>query len=307
MIPTSHDILQAAADDARQAYEENLNREPAMRASRAGQPLMVLALEDYIIPKLPKLESQREQDRLEKRVGSRISISLGYVFEKALVKEMQEDPKFAGVELVTQHKFDYKGITGTADLIIKDPSKSVLQVVECKSLNVAREAEATEQKLYTDNWGYLTQMSLYHAAATEAYPDYKVKSGWKVYAKQTGYVFTIPLKFQEKIVEKALQRTAAYNKFAEAFKTKDIDGCLDILFDFYDPIPLRGFYYGRSCASCGFHFNPWSAAIIDNDGLLRPDSEENLSVLLQCAFEGEDSEYRKLTEERVLKTLDTRK
>lgn len=302
MLPTSHDVLQAAADDAKQAYEENLNRKPSMRASRAGQPLLVLAMEDFIIPKLPNIENSKPV-RLEKRVSQNISISMGYLFERALLKGMKEDPKFTDVEIITQQKFDYYGITGSADVIVRNEKKGTLEVLECKSLNVSKQEEAVDNKLSVDNWGYLTQLSLYHAAAQELWSDYKVKSNWKVYAKQSGYVFTVPLRFNKKIVEKALARANVYAAFRQAFEAKDQDQCLDILLDYYDPIPVKGFYYGRISPSCGFHFNPWSSAILDNDGILAEDIESRLNVLLEYAF-GSD-EDRSQSEQVPLKLLPT--
>lgn len=303
-LPTSHDILQEAADDAKLAYEENLNRKPTMRASRAGQPLLVLAMEDFIIPKLPTIENSKPA-KLEKRVSQNISVSMGYLFEKALLKVMRDDPSYSNLELITQQKLDYKGITGTADLLVKDNEKGTIQVIECKSLNVEQKREAEETKLSVDNWGYLTQLALYHASANELFPELTVKSAWKVYAKKSGMVFTVPLRVDWKqIVAKAVSRAEAYNTFRQAFEAKDIDGCLDVLLDYYDPLPVKGYYYGRLAASCGFHFNPWSNAILDEDGLLREGVEKRLHALLLHSFyptEVSDDALKK-----ILQLLDNR-
>jgi hypothetical protein len=122
------------------------------------------------------------------------------------------------------------------------------------------------------------------AAAEEAYPDHLVEGFWFLWAKKISKSFIVKCPFDQQTVDKAVKRTEAYTSFKGLLSAKDIKGSIYLLSIFNDPVTARSFMFGNLCHSCGFHFNPWSAALLDEDGFLLPNWKANLEILLNVAF-----------------------
>lgn len=300
-----HEILRLAANDSEQAYLENFDREPSMRMSRAGLPLLQLVMEDFIIPKLPVLSSgspKSSHAEIQKTIRRNMAISSGYLFEKAVGGVLPEEyPEF---QVYAQHKLEYKGITGTCDFLLVDELQKKAIVIECKALDVQSLTEAKENKLLIDNWGYLTQMCLYVAAVQDKYPEFSVECQWRLWAKKISKAFTYKPTIDNfaSVVSKAEERANNYDWFKRSFEAKSTTSCLDSAFSFDDPLPLKTFHYGHLAASCGLHFSPWSSAILDEDGLLRTDAEDNLKRMLEFVFTPEPTKQQLLSLMRLVDT-----
>lgn len=284
-----HEILRLAAEDSEQAYNDNLNREPSMRMSRAGLPLLQLVMEDFILPKLPSVlpEQPVNSGTLQKSIRREMAISTGFLYEKVVGQHLYDEYN-GQYEVWSQQKLEYKGITGTADYLLIDHQGNRAIVVECKALDVQSLTEAKENKLLVDNWGYLTQMCLYLAAVRQKYPEYTVEGQWRLWAKKISKSFTY--KYQtttpDEQTDTALWRAEAY----EYFKAHFVKGSSEDLAKFVlkktnkDHLPLRSFHYGHLTGSCGFHFSPWAAAILDEDGCLLSDADDRLRKLIEYVF-----------------------
>lgn len=279
----THELLQEAANDAKEAYEFNKDREPNMRMSRAGLPLMQLVLEDIVIPKLPKRETRT---KITSDVSKKMALGNGHLFEKVVGEELRKTFADTAYQVKKQVPLNYNGITGTADFVVSNDERKLHLVVECKSLNIRTLKEAKETKLYTDNWGYFSQLLLYCAALSQAYPDYTVHGQWEVWAKQSNRKFTTS--FDDANADEFLAHINArhkhYQSFKQAFDKQETSTCISILSSFDDPLPVCNFYYGNLANSCGLHYSPWSKIVIDEDGLMLDNWQQRLKIALAFCF-----------------------
>lgn len=284
-----HEVLRLAAEDSEQAYNDNLDREPSMRMSRAGLPLLQLALEDFIFPRLPKLATEEEntgslsRTQAQRKHKRTMALSLGFLYEKVVGAYLADE--HPGFEVWAQQKLEYEGITGTCDYLLLDNENKRAIVIECKALDVDTLKEAKENKLLVDNWGYLSQLCLYGAAVQQKYPEYDIELQWRVWAKKASKSFVYKYTDGwETVVDTAVNRSSAYNIFKRYWSDGNVNACVNLLFAFTDPLPLRQFYYGQLCASCGLHFSPWANALLDADGQLLPEIESVLRRMLHHCF-----------------------
>lgn len=296
-----HLIMSEAAEDAKAAYEANKDKPPSFRMSRAGLPLLQLVLEDFIIPKLPKLTTENPAP-LKRQEKTQMAIGLGHLWSKACAKTLQQE--YPDYSLSSEVPLVYRGIIGSCDhLLVSEKDKRVL-VVECKSLGVKTLKEAKEQKLLVNNWGYFSQLCLYMASVRELYPDYQINGEWRVWCKPTEKSFSHRVQWGESIqetVDKAELRSDRYFEALNYLNAKDasglVRGLVDCLKD--DPLPEKTSFYGNLSASCGLHFSPWCSAIVDEDGLVYKNIKSRLTTLVRVALGLED-------EKQALKLLTTR-
>lgn len=277
-----YQIMIDAAADATLAFEENRYRAPSFRMSRAGLPLLQLAMEDFIIPKLPVLDIPVKYTKSS--LKSTMAISTGHLYSRAVTKDLQLE--YPDYELTSEVKLNWRGITGTCDHLLINHLTQQIIVVECKALGVKTLAEAKANKLMVDNWGYYSQLCLYMAALQQQYTsDYEVVGQWRVWAKQAEKSFTQKLPISKDVLDtayKADHRHGRYKEFAEGLQFGDIERTVEILVDSLDddPMPEKTHFYGSPSASCGFHFNPWHAAILDYDGLPYENLPHRLTTIL---------------------------
>jgi len=278
-----HLTLQGAAEDAKVAYEYNKDKQPSFRASRAGIPLVQLVLEGLVFPSLPRLvpSQQTEAHQRKRRFKSKMAIAVGHLYSKAIGESLVEEHPDCLIH--SEVPLTYGDIAGNCDHLVLDHQQKTATVVECKALGGKTITEIKETKLLTDAWGYHTQLALYVTAVSKDYPDYQVEGQWRVWCKPMETSYTV--KFtgdMTRLLKAAVSRSASYFEATMLYQEKRYTELAELLTTSleYDPLPLKGFLYGNRSASCAIHFNPWTAALFDDDGIPFDDFRERLHILL---------------------------
>lgn len=279
-----HQVLEEAARDAKEAYEYNLDRKPSVRMSRAGLSIVQLFLEDILLPTLPNLKSTKAK-KGDWLLTQNMNIGIGHLYSKAIGKGLVRN--FPDLDYYPEAKVSYVkdgySIEGTCDHLLMSHKQERIMVIECKALNTKTKKES-EAKVLAEGWGYPMQLALYIESLKQLYPGYDIEGVWSVWAKQANKSFTIDFHLDaEALADLAIRRTKAYCDLTRYFANKSVDKVMSELvrLNEEDPMPDKQIFYGNYSASCGFHFNPWAAYLLDDDGFLDldPDSVSYKALL----------------------------
>jgi hypothetical protein len=214
-----------------------------------------------------------------------MNIATGYVFEQVTAHSLRQS--FEEAEIRPNFELVFRGIKGHCDfLVLNHRAKSAL-VVECKALRAYTSQEAAEQKLWVDNYGFLTQLSLYMAAVSELLPSYKVEGEWRVWAKRIdrSYIIGYPGSLSDavSVANDAVAKFRQYEEAVKLFEAGYFQEAARFLIRHTEELPIKlpksGYYVG----SCSLHFSPWSALIVDEQGKFVTNLEEHLTLLLRAA------------------------
>lgn len=286
------EVLANAALEASAASDYNTNREPSMRASRAGLPLLQLVMEDFILPKLDGCGSNYTPDPY---VGA-MRIATGYLFEQVVAAGLVNDyPEENGWRLLKQIDLELKSplsaevISGHADnVLVNDITKQAI-VIECKALKAYSVEEVRYDKCLTDRWGYLTQLVVYTEAVKRMYPTYAVKGIWYVWIKQLEKHTKILLPFTRSDTNAFLVDVFTkaddykYVKTAIA-EQADPSKLAQFVLDNSNDLPLKDKSGGYWRGTCGLHFNNYCNLLIYPDGSARDDADEHLTRMIEACY-----------------------
>lgn len=299
-------LMGKAASEAATAAEYNDTTESTMRASRAGLPLVQQILEDKIIKGIPKrytnfAYSKKNPnfpyfDPQQSRIQHEMRIATGYLFEQIVWKLLSE--AHPGCEIGGNLELEYKGLLGHCDFVVLDHANSVAKIVECKAIKVFSAPEAIQQKLFVDNYGYFTQVSIYMAALKKMFPTYAVTGQWRVWAKRVDQSYLIeyphPLEQAEAVAEEAMVKLEQYNRVYDLYNKNMIDEAATYLMDKTETLPEKIFSKGYYNASCGLHYSPWSNLIVDKYGFFLDDALDNIKEMMYCAKTKDEAATEKL-------------
>jgi hypothetical protein len=274
-------LLALAASEAQEAYNYNSSKPKGFRVSRAGLPLLQLFVEDKLLPELPEKVAKSSQPDLT----AAMNIAVGYLFESAVfVKLKQHYPN------ATIHKnFDlqYQGIGGHCDFLVVDNTTKSVLIVECKAIRAFSKQEAEEEKLFLDNYGYFTQLSLYLAAAKELFPDYSVSGEWHVWAKPKDQSFVIEYPGSVfnaiEVANAAVEKLKHYDVACQLYEQEQFKAAADYILENTDPLPRKQIKFGTYCGSCSLHFVPVAKLLVDNTGKIVKNVKRNLQLLMIAA------------------------
>lgn len=284
--------LTTAAAEAASSNEYNTDKEPGMRASRAGLPLLQLVMEDLVIPKLAPVTSNYKPDEFVHTMR----IATGYLFEQAVAAHLENAyPASAGWHLYNQETFDIAGVSGHADFVLINTITKATIVIECKALKAYSVEEVKYQKLLTDNWGYLTQMVLYVEAVREQFPGYSVKGIWYVWIKQlekhTKIVLPLTTSDRECILSEVQAKVKEYDTFKQLVADGRLEKAAQFVFEHTTYLPEKTRSGGYWKGTCALHFNRYSELLVDNTGFMVDDAEENFTRMLYAMHYGQDSSH----------------
>lgn len=292
-MKNTHELLEQAATDAKEAYEYNLNLKPHMRMSRAGYPLVSLLLEDFVIPMLPRIappyKTERQQTQYD--ISRTMAQSTGYLFEQVIKQQLEKT-----LIVKPQYLVSVASMKGSCDMITIDKEKNLVSVVECKALKYSTKQEATTKALCNDGaTSYTSQLALYKEGIRYAFPDYRVEAYWMLWCKASASFFKVPFLFSsEDIVNVIESKVRSYNQFKAYFEARDLSNCVDYLR--FDTLPLKEPFFSSFSASCPFHFSPWSNVFLDKEGYPFLDSTEVMTTVLETLFSGDKEAIDKLIE-----------
>lgn len=284
-----HDLLLAAGNDAKVAYEYNLDKPNHMRISRVGQPLVSLLLDDFIFPCLPQLPKKplTELQQNGQTIKRLMAQGTGYYFEQVIIEILKKNPD---LKILPQYKVDLGYLSGTCDIVVINEAEARVTVLECKALKYGTKKEACTDALFNDpSTGYLSQLTVYKHALEREYGLYEVQAFWMVWCKASASHFKVALS-ESNVNEAALMldvqaKCEGYKSFKALCEAKDFNGCLSALN--LSSLPLRKPYYSGWSAGCSTHYNPWSNLLLDEDGTPWEDAEENLNLMLKVSLEND--------------------
>jgi hypothetical protein len=287
-----HDLLLNAGSDAKVAYEYNLGKPNHMRISRVGQPLVSLLLEDFVFSKLPELPKKQltERQKNQEKVKRVMAQATGYLFEQAVIDILKEQPN---LEIKAQHKVNLNNkLTGTCDILAVNTEEARATVIECKALKYNTKKEACYSALFNDSaTGYLSQLAVYREAIQQEYGLYDVQAYWMVWCKGSAQLFKVP--FEESgydattVVATAMDKVEAYANFKLMYEAKDSPSLLFALTDRLHTLPLRQPYFSGYSAACSAHYSPWSALLLDVDGVPFDDAKDFLELMLKVSLQND--------------------
>lgn len=293
-------VLRQAYKDAEAAAEYNKDREPSIRPSRAGLPLIQLVLEDIVLPKLPRPPAQAWELKSD-IYASTMRLSIGHLFEKTVEVGLRKQYEGTSVEVRTQDVLTLGDIQGSCDILVIDHSNRWACVVECKALKAYSVAEVKEQKLLVDNWGYLTQLALYVLSVRKQYPSYEVSGCWYTWIKPLEKHMKLTLPMNESQLEQryadVLEKQQHYLEFKRDFAEGKLSyACGKLLLRTEDlPQKINAGSYMKG--SCSLHFNRYCQLLTDSKGQLLDNAEDIMLLLTRAAYYGHDSEHAaKVTE-----------
>ena len=144
------DSVEAVAQDLKTPLHEQFTtgREPspALRASQMGKPALEIAAKYHGV-------YQSDEDFSDQ---TKLIFWFGHAFEAWLQLYLEKQ----GYELLrTQASYDYKGITGHSDFVVKSPEGQRM-VIDAKCVNDRTFKQYRENGL-DDGRGYLTQLAIY--------------------------------------------------------------------------------------------------------------------------------------------------
>lgn len=292
-------VLKKAADDALAAQVYNTNREPSIRPSRAGLPLLQLVLEDFVLPKLPKPPEKQWQTKADPYALT-MRLTIGHLFEKTVEELLLAQYANTSTEVRTQEVVNLGDMQGSCDLLVIDHKHQWATVVECKALKAYSVQEVVEQKLNCDNWGYLTQLALYVLALKRRYPTYEVTGCWYVWIKQLEKHTKQALRMNTEQLEahylEIQEKTAHYLEFKRDFSEGKLSYAVGKLMHRTEDLPRKINGGGYMKGSCGLHFNSYTDLFTKADGTLVDNAEDTLLLLTRAAYYGEGECQTKVTE-----------
>lgn len=264
----------------KQAEDYNSTPRGSLRPSSIGQPLIQLILKDLVLPHLPTPESQKPTfDRS-------FNMNLGYFLESCLKAYVS---KTLSTEATIQQgrTLNYKGISGSCDLIVFDEPNNKITLIECKCLGISTKAEAVEY-VTTDNWGYLTQLSLYYSALITEYPGWEIDCYWFVWAKKISKSFKIQYPHSPvdaiAIADFAVTKVDDYNEVARLIDIGEPKLAAQKLLEYSQDLPLRVRQSNYYAGTCSLHFSPYVDLLVDRQGYPLPEIESNLELLIKASY-----------------------
>jgi hypothetical protein len=304
--PTDADLLvkalELANEGSKSAYTYNKDTAATLRASRMGLPLIHQFLEDAVFPyvsskdMLPDDEGADKQEEAHVKTSGtfkkptkgksksnvypprssvevNMSYGMGYLYEALVTAELMQTKDSV---YYSNYPMSYKGINGHCDHLLINANAKLVTVVETKCIQAYSAANARDSKLWVDNWGYLSQLSFYTAAAYQMFPGYTIKSYWRVFAKGVAKDFIVeyPGGVEEAvaITEDGVQKLNDYIRVSNAFVSGNIDECVDLLLKLTEDIPPYNIGKTGYYNSCGFHYNELAKLLCNSEGtLLNPD------------------------------------
>lgn len=302
------ELMAKAAAEAGVAAEYNRSTEATMRASRAGLPLLQQVLEDKIIRQLPYRERSWDyskknpdykfHDPQQKRIQHEMRIATGYLFEQIVGKLLAE--AYPGCEISGNLELEYKGLRGHCDFIVLDHTNNHIVIVECKAIKIFSAKEACDKKVYVDNDGYFSQVSIYMAAAKQLFPTYTVSGEWRVWAKRVDKSYRIEypgsLESAIAVAEEAMVKREQYNRVCELVERGFYKEATDYLMEHTETLPEKIFENGYYNASCGFHYSPWSDLVVDKHGFFLDAAAANIELMIRAAKTKNENDLKILTE-----------
>jgi hypothetical protein len=288
-------ILAEAAEEASEANEFNKENAPTIRCSRAGLPLIQQIIEDKIIPKLPRIESNfwkaKENDPSsllssnQSQIKFEMAIAQGYLFERVIAWQLQQ--AFPNAEIKHNVPLSYKKLEGHCDFLVLNHKEKQAIIIECKAIGAFNEKEVKE-KVLSDNYGYFSQLSLYQAAIKEQFPEYEVKGEWRVWSKRQDQALLIPYEFPIKeaikVANSAVKKAELYDRASRLFEEQKIDELVSFLFNFSEAIPDKKLTKAYYLSTCSFHFSPWSSLLLDEKGYYHKQASNNLRLMIKAAL-----------------------
>ena len=288
-------VLKRAADDAALAKEYNTNREPSIRPSRAGLPLLQLVLEDILLPKL--LPATEKRWYKPDPFASAMRLSTGYLFEKAVEELLLREYEKSTTKLLTQETLTVGDISGSCDMLAVNHELKQAVVIECKALKAYSVDEVKQQKLLCDNWGYFTQLVLYVLATKVKYPDYNVFGTWYVWMKplerHTQVMLDLPEVELQQVLTEVTTKAQHYHEFKRDFSEGKLSYAVGKLMMRTEDLPQKIRADGYLKGSCSLHFNNYCRLLTNVQGTLLDNAEDTMVLLTRAAYYGNDSEHQK--------------
>ena len=286
--------IQAILSKAAEGSTTNATSASLVRPSKAGQPLLALALDNLILSKLPQPTAT---STARASLASTMSIATGFVFEAAALPVLQET--YPGYTVQEQPLLKWGVFSGRADYLLVSPDSTHVVVVDCKAFGVGSKREILERKLSL-NWGYPTQLAIYGMGASELYPLADVEPLWMCYCVPTRKLFYINQAPQVTIelANAAATRTVDYLRVQRLLETGEFEQAASLLTNasLSEQLPQKGFYYGNSCAAAPFHYSPYVSLFYpetpDSEGepLLGDELHKLLERLMRDAYTGTNKE-----------------
>lgn len=294
-FPDITSVLAKAAADANTAAEYNRDKQPTMRPSRAGLPLIQLVLEDLLIPKLPKITGNQPQWKTKADpFASVMRLANGYLFEKAVEQELLSIYEGTNAQVLTQEQLTLDGMVGSCDMLVVNHATKLALVIECKALKAYSVSEVKQQKLLCDNWGYLTQLVLYTIAVQQKYPDYEVIPWWYVWMKplerHTKVALTYTQAEMQQIYSDVLTKAQQYQEFKDNFSAGKLSYGVHKLLHNTVELPHKIQAEGYMKGSCSLHFDPYAQLFTKADGTLADNAEDIVLLLTKAAYYGSGSD-----------------
>lgn len=283
-------VLKRAAEDAQAAQDYNRDREPSIRPSRAGLPLIQLVLEDIVLPKLPKPPQQQWQSKADPYAAI-MRLSIGHLFEKTVEQLLLTQYYGTSTQVVTQEVLSLGDMQGSCDILVIDHAQQWATVVECKALKAYSVAEVKDQKLLCDNWGYFTQLALYVLAVQQKYPRYQVTGCWYVWIKQLEKHMKLAFPLQGEELQQVLTdvqtKTQQYLEFKRDFAEGKLSYACGKLLQRTEDLPQKINGGGYMKGSSSIHFNRYCSLLTNADGTLLDNAEDMMLLLTRAAYYGE--------------------
>lgn len=200
-------VLELAFNNSKESHSYS----SGYRASSVGKPLMVQVL------------NKRFPSVTEIPVKNLMKITDG-IITGAWVTTILQTLKFT---VLSELEVTLGGITGHIDEVVFDEANKTIVILEVKSMsdNIFRKFS----KAPSDDFGYVSQLSFYHAAVTECYPEYSVMSAFLMENRDTKAIKLLA------VPDEVL--TDHYLKLVERVKTCK---CLELatFSEIYDTVPI---------------------------------------------------------------------
>lgn len=273
-------LVNDALAQIKQAEDYNSTPRGSLRPSSIGQPLLQLILKDLVLPHLPTPEAQKQTfDRS-------FNMNLGYFLETCLKRELEKTLPFT-TDIQQGRTLNYKGISGSCDLIVFDEAKTKISLIECKCLGISTKAEAVDY-VTTNNWGYLTQLSLYYSALIEDYSGWEIDCYWFVWAKKVSKSFKIQYPHSPvdaiALADFAVSKIADYESVANLIKIGEPGLAAEKLLLVSEDLPLRTRQSNYYAGTCSLHFSPYIELLVDRQGYPLPEIQSNLELLIKASY-----------------------
>lgn len=280
--PIANMLAEASVSAAAGTIKANANKVQGtqIRASRIGLPLLQLVLEDLVLPD-ERMESVLKNDIDPKprvQLPTAMRIATGHLFEAAYHQELIA--RYGAANVLHNGELNCKtpqeiNISGTYDFLVLEPNVNKVTIHECKALNVYGIKDA-EDKLLTDNWGYLTQLALYTYAVQQMFPNAEVNAQWVVWCKKLEKMLVVPFPIElvNELVYLAGENAKAYQGVLEFIDRRCFTLASTLTIDMTVELPLKkqskaGYWYN----TCGLHYRAESSLFTEADGSMKPDNE----------------------------------